>query len=175
MVECKNRNLCPQTIVKHLQLPWTALVLFLYDFVCVCVYEAITEREERRHYLLKKLQAKYSILVFEYISNQRNFNSEETICQNSLILNAFSKSPLLNGAKLSFDAITSKFQVIIASQIDGETVETLSDFTFLVSKITADGDCSHEIKRCLFLEKKKKAITKLDSILKIRDITLLTI
>ena len=57
-------------------------------------------------------------------------------------------------------------------QIDGQTVETVRDFIFLGSKITADGDCSHEIKRCLFLG--RKAMTDLDSILKIRDITLLT-
>ena len=51
-------------------------------------------------------------------------------------------------------------------------METVRDFIFLGSKITADGDCSHEIKRCLLLE--KKAMTNLDSILKTRDITLLT-
>ena len=56
--------------------------------------------------------------------------------------------------------------------IDGETVETVSDFIFLGSKITADGDCSHEIKRCLLL--RRKVMTKLDSILKNRDITLPT-
>ena len=52
-------------------------------------------------------------------------------------------------------------------QIDGETVETVSDFIFLGSKITADGDCSHKIKRCLLLG--RKAMTNLDSILKSRD------
>ena len=57
-------------------------------------------------------------------------------------------------------------------QIDGETVETVSDFIFLGSKITADGDCSHEIIRCLLLE--RKAITNPESILKSRDITLPT-
>ena len=57
-------------------------------------------------------------------------------------------------------------------QIDGETMETVTDFTFLGSKITADGDCSHEIKRHLFL--RRKAMTNLDSILKSRDITLPT-
>ena len=57
-------------------------------------------------------------------------------------------------------------------QIDGETMETVTDFTFLGFKITADGDCSHEIKRCLLLE--RKAMTNLDSILKSRDITLPT-
>ena len=60
---------------------------------------------------------------------------------------------------------------ITSWQIDGETMETIRDFTFLGSKITADGDCSHEIKRCLLLG--RKAMTNLDSILKSRDITLL--
>ena len=55
-------------------------------------------------------------------------------------------------------------------QIDGETIETLRDFIYLGSKITADDDCSYEIKRCLFLE--RKTMTNLDSILKSRDITL---
>ena len=57
-------------------------------------------------------------------------------------------------------------------QIDGETMETVTNFIFLGSKITADGDCSHEIKRCLLLG--RKAMTILDSILKSRNITLLT-
>ena len=57
-------------------------------------------------------------------------------------------------------------------QIDGETMETMTDFIFLGSEITADGDCSHEIKRRLLLG--RKAMTNLDSILKSRDITLLT-
>ena len=61
---------------------------------------------------------------------------------------------------------------ITSWQIDGETVETVADFIFLGSKITADGDCSHEIKRRLLLE--RKAITNLDSMLKSRDITLPT-
>ena len=61
---------------------------------------------------------------------------------------------------------------IIPWQIDGETMETVRDFIFLGSKITADGDCSQEIKRCLLLG--RKAITNLDSILKSRDIILPT-
>ena len=61
---------------------------------------------------------------------------------------------------------------ITSWEIDGETVETVSDFIFWGSKITADGDCSHEIKRCLLLG--RKVMTKLDSIFKSRDITLLT-
>ena len=61
---------------------------------------------------------------------------------------------------------------ITSWQIDGETVETVRDFIFFGSKITADGDCSHEIKRCLLLG--RKVMTNLDSILKRRDITLST-
>ena len=62
--------------------------------------------------------------------------------------------------------------LITSWQIDGETMKTVTDFIFLASKITADGDCSHEIKRHLLLG--RKAITKLDSILKSRDITIPT-
>ena len=61
---------------------------------------------------------------------------------------------------------------ITSWQIDGETMETLTDFTFLGSKITADGDCSHEIKRCLLLG--RKVMTNLDSILENRDFILPT-
>ena len=61
---------------------------------------------------------------------------------------------------------------ITSWEIDGETVETVSDSIFLGSKITADGDCSHEIKRCLLLE--RKVMTNLDTILKSRDISLPT-
>ena len=61
---------------------------------------------------------------------------------------------------------------ITSWQIDGKTVETVSDFIFLGSRITAECDCSHEIKRCLLL--RRKVVTNLDSILKSRDITLLT-
>ena len=66
-------------------------------------------------------------------------------------------------------AFSSIFNIKMAMQIDGETMETVTDFTFLGSKITADGDCSHEIKTC-----GRKAMTNLDSILKSRDITLPT-
>ena len=64
------------------------------------------------------------------------------------------------------------FSPITSWQIDGEIMETVADFIFLGSKITVDGDCSHEIKRCLLLG--RKVMTKLDSILKSRDITLST-
>ena len=65
------------------------------------------------------------------------------------------------------------FGPITSWQIDGETVETVRDFIFLGSKITADGDCNHEIKRCLLLLG-RKVMTNLASILKSRDITLPT-
>ena len=61
---------------------------------------------------------------------------------------------------------------MILWQIDGETMETVTDFIFLGSKVTVDGDCGHEIKRCLLFG--RKAMTNLDSILKNRDITLPT-
>ena len=61
---------------------------------------------------------------------------------------------------------------ITSWQIDGETMETVTDFIFLGSNITVDSDCSHEIKRCLLLG--RKAMTNLDGVIKSRDITLLT-
>ena len=77
------------------------------------------------------------------------------------------------GLKLSIQEMKIMASGPITSwEIDGETVETLSDFIFLGSKITADGDCSHEIKRSLLLG--RKVMTNLDSIFKTRDITLPT-
>ena len=77
------------------------------------------------------------------------------------------------GLKLSIQKTMIMASSPITSwQINGETMETATDFLFLGSKITADGDCSHEIKRCLLLG--RKAMTNLDNILKSRDITLPT-
>ena len=77
------------------------------------------------------------------------------------------------GLKLSFQKTKIMASGPITSwEIDGETVETVADFIFLSSKITADGDCSHEIKRCLLIG--RKVMTNLDSIFKSRDITLPT-
>ena len=77
------------------------------------------------------------------------------------------------GLKLNIQKTKIKASGPITSwKIDGETVETVADFIFLGSKITADGDCSHEIKRCLLLG--RKVMTNLDSILKSRNITLRT-
>ena len=77
------------------------------------------------------------------------------------------------GLKLNIQKTKTMVSSPITSwQIDGETVETVADFIFLGSEITADVDCSHEIKRCLFLG--RRVMTILDSILKSRDITLST-
>ena len=74
------------------------------------------------------------------------------------------------GLKLSIQKKIMAFGPITSWQIDGKTMETVTDFILGGSEITADGDCSHEIQRCLLLG--RKAITNLDSILKSRDITL---
>ena len=76
------------------------------------------------------------------------------------------------GLKLNIQKTIMASGPITSWQINGETMETVTDFIFLGSKITADGDCSHEIKRHLLLE--RKAMTNLDGILKSRDITLST-
>ena len=88
----------------------------------------------------------------------------------SLLMKVKKKSEKV-GLKLNIQKTKTMASGPITSwQIDGETVETVSDFIFLGSKITADGDCSHEIKRRLLLG--RKAVTNLDSVLKSRDITL---
>ena len=77
------------------------------------------------------------------------------------------------GLKLNLQKTKIMASIPVTSwEIDGESVETVSDFIFWVSQITADGDCSHEIKRCLLLG--RKVMTNLDSILKSRDTTLPT-
>ena len=90
----------------------------------------------------------------------------------SLLMNVQKESEKV-GLKLNIQKTKIMASSPITSwEIDGETVETVSDFIFLGSQITADGDCSHEIKRRLLLG--RKPMTKLDSILKSRDITLST-
>ena len=96
-------------------------------------------------------------------------NEEEL---NSLLMKLKEKSEKA-GLKLNIQKTEiMAFNPITSWQTDGETVETVTDFILGGSKITADGDCSHEIKRHLLLG--RKAMTNLDSILKSRDITLLT-
>ena len=96
--------------------------------------------------------------------------SEEEL--NSLLMKVKEESEKA-GLKLNIQ----KTKIVVSDpitswQIDGETIETVTDFIFLGSKITADGDCSHEIKRALLLG--RKAMTNLDSVLESRDITLPT-
>ena len=88
---------------------------------------------------------------------------------NSLLMKMKEESEKV-GLKLSIQKMKIVASSAITSlQIDGETMETVTDFIFLASKITADGDCCHEIKRCLFLG--RKALTNLDRALKSRDVT----
>ena len=96
--------------------------------------------------------------------------SEEEL--NSILMKVKEESEKV-GLKLNIQKTKIMASDPITSwEVDGETVETMSDFIFLGSKTTADGDCSHEIKRCLLL--RKKVMTNLDSILKSRNITLPT-
>ena len=89
------------------------------------------------------------------------------------LLMTMKEESLKVGLKLNIQKTKIMASGLITSwQIDGETMETVTDFTLGGSKISADGDCSHEIKRCLLLG--RKVMTNLDSILKSRDITLLT-
>ena len=97
--------------------------------------------------------------------------AESTKEMKSLLMKVKEESEKV-GLKLNIQKM--KFMAsrpITSWQIDGETEETVTDFTFLGSKITVDGDCSHEIKRCMLLG--RKVMTNLDSILKRRNITLL--
>ena len=100
------------------------------------------------------------------------FTAEREAELKSLLMKVKEKSEKA-GLKLN----SQKTKIMASSPItswpiDGETVETVTDFSFLGSKITADGDCHHEIRRCLLFV--RKSVTKLDSILKSRDITLPT-
>ena len=112
----------------------------------------------------------------------RNINNLRYTDDTTLMAESEELKSLLMKVKVESEKIGLKLNIqktkIMASspitswEIDGETVETVSDFIFLGSKITADGDCSHKIKRCLLLG--RKVMTNLDSIFKSRDITLPT-
>ena len=118
------------------------------------------------------------IIAWRNISNLRYADdtilmaeSEEEL--KSLLMRVKEKSEKAEKLKLNIQKMKTMASNLITSwEIDGETVERVTNFIFLGSKITADGDCSHEIKRCLLLG--RKAMTNLDSILKSRDITLPT-
>ena len=115
----------------------------------------------------------------ESITARRNINNLRYADDITLMTESKEKSLLMKvkeesekaGLKLNIQKTKIMASGLMTSwQIDGETVETVADFIFLGSRITADGDCSHEIKRCVLLG--RKVITNLDSILNSRDITL---
>ena len=122
-------------------------------------------------------EAQAGIKIAKRIINNFRYADDTTLMAESEEL----KSPLMKvkeesekvGLKLSIQKTKIMVSSLITSwQIDGETVETVSDFIFWGSKITADGDCGREIKRCSLLG--RKVMTNLDSIVKSRDITLPT-
>ena len=107
--------------------------------------------------------------------NNLKYADDTTLMAESEELKSFLMKVKEESEKVGLKLNIQKTKIMASSsitswQIDGETMETVRDFIFLGSKITADGDCSHEIKRCLLLG--RKAMTNLDSILKNRDITL---
>ena len=111
------------------------------------------------------------------INNLRYADDTTLMAESEEGLKSFLMNVKEESAKVGLKLNIQKTKIMASSpitswQIDGETMETMTDFIFLGSKITADGDCSHEIKRCLLLG--WKAMTNLDSILKSRDITLPT-
>ena len=123
-----------------------------------------------RHKLNSRLQGEISVTSDMQIISPLMAESEEGL--KSLLMKVKEESGKV-GLKLNIQKMKIMASGSITSwQIDRETVETVTGFIFLGSKITADGDCSHKIKRCLLLG--RKAMTNLDSILKIRDISLPT-
>ena len=111
------------------------------------------------------------------VNNLRHADDTTLMAENEEELKSLLMKVKEESEKVGLKLNIQKTKIMASSpitlwQIDGETVETVADFIFLGSKITADGDCSHEIKRCLLLG--RTVITNLDSILKSRDITLPT-
>ena len=120
-----------------------------------------------KHKLKSRLQGEISITSEMQTTPPLMAESEEEL--KSLLMKVKKESEKV-GLKLNIQKTKIMVSGPITSwQIDGETMETVTDFPFLGSKITADGDCSHEIKRCLLLG--RKVMTNLDSILKSRDIS----
>ena len=107
--------------------------------------------------------------------NNLRYADDTTLMAESQELKSLLMKVKEESEKLGLKANIQKTKIMASGpitswQIDGKTMETVADFIFLGSKITADGDCSHEIKRCLLLG--RKVMTNLDSMLKSRDITL---
>ena len=122
-----------------------------------------------KHKLESRLPGEISITSDMQMTSHMAESEEEL---KSLLMKVKEESEKV-GLKLNIQKMKIMASGLITSwQIDGETMETVREFIFLGSKITADGDCSHEIKRCLLLG--RKALTNQDSILKSRDITLPT-
>ena len=123
-------------------------------------------------------EAQAGIKIFERNINNLRYADDTTIMAKSKEkLKSFLMKVKAESEKVDLKLNVQKTKIMASGpitswQIDGETIETVSDFIFLGSKITADGDCSLEIKRRLLLG--RKVMTNLDSILKSRDITLLT-
>ena len=111
------------------------------------------------------------------INNFRYADDTTLMAESKEELKSFLKKLKEESKKVGLKLIIQKSKIMTSGhttswQIDGETVETVADFIFVGSKITADGDCSHEIKRCVLLG--RKVMTKLDTILTSKDITLPT-
>ena len=122
-----------------------------------------------KHKLESRILGEISIIRYADDTTLRAESKEDL---NSLLIKAKKESEKV-GLKLNIQKTKIMVSGPITSwEIDGETVETVADFIFLGSKITADGDCSHEIKRCLLFV--RKVMTNIDSLLKSRDITLST-
>ena len=129
-----------------------------------------------RHAGLDELQAGIKI-AGRNINNLRYADDTTLMAENEEELKSFLMKVKEESEKAGLKLNIQKTKIMASGpisswQIEGEKVEAVTDFIFLGSKITVDGDCSHEIKRCLFLG--RKAMTNLDSVLKSRDITLPT-
>ena len=120
-------------------------------------------------------EAQAGIKIARRNINNLRYTDDTTLMAESEELKSFLIKVKEESEKVGLKLNVQKTKIMASGpitswEIDGETVETVSDFIFLGSKITADGDCSHEIKRCLLLG--RKVITNLNSIFKSRDITL---
>ena len=122
-------------------------------------------------------EAQTGIKIAKRNINNRRYADDTTFMAESKELRSFLMKVKEESEKVVLKLTVQKMKIMASCSItswpiDGETMETVTDFNFGGSQITADGDCSHEIKRCLLLG--RKAMTNLDSILKSRDITLPT-
>ena len=140
-----------------------------------CLFNLYTE------YIMRNAgleEAKSGIkIVGRNVNNLRYADDTTLMAESEEVLKSLLMKMKKEGEKVGLKLNIQKTKVMASGpitswQIDGETMETVADFIFLGSKITGDGDCSHEIKRCLLLG--RKVMTILDSILKSRDITLST-